>query len=131
MIQLYIKGTETKVLFESYIFESSRVSYDVNGNIIIDGNASILYDSKRIIDTKEIPNDFKTSENSTLYANWTLIAGNYQNFEYYSGVDVVSNPSGNTSNLKSTSGYNSKDELIFKQTFLYDSLDNVIKIIAS
>ena len=70
-------------------------------------------------------------EKVSLFPQWTLIAGNYQTFEYYSGVDVVANPSGNVSNLKSTSGFNSIDELIFKQTFIYDSSDNVIKITAN
>ena len=51
MIKLYTIPGGIAVIFESHLFDTDRVSYDMNGNIIIDGDDSIVYDVTRVEDT--------------------------------------------------------------------------------
>jgi hypothetical protein len=67
-------------------------------------------------------------QKAILYQNWTVVAGNFQEFEYYAGIEA-GNPSGTTDNMKSIKNFTASSELISTQIYEYDILDRVIKII--
>ncbi len=51
MIRLYKIPTGEAVIFEHHLFDTERVSYDIDGNIIIDRNDGTVYDKTKIEDT--------------------------------------------------------------------------------
>ncbi len=57
MIRLYKIPTGEAVIFEAHLFDTERVSYDNDGNIIIDGNAITVYDKTKIEDTNSLKCD--------------------------------------------------------------------------
>ena len=62
--------------------------------------------------------------------NWTLIAGNFKEFEYYPSGPSTGNPSGNPNNIRFVR-FRAGGSTVLTQTFTYDDNDNVLSETAS